>query len=90
MNRQTERRKFFVDAFSKMPLWETWETKDYDVPPKTVVTSMYQAGMDAVTTKVEVEPPKVRHHVKLIPRRVRRSMARDLAKRGWQATRYSR
>jgi len=86
-SRQVVRRSAFLRVFDRMPTFETWETEDYNVPPKVVATNMYQAGLEAVTKKVEVEPPKVRHHFRLIPRWVRRSMARDLMKREFRAAR---
>jgi hypothetical protein len=86
-SRQVTRRTIFARVLERMPKIETWETEDYDVAPKVVATSMYQAGIEAVTKKVEVEPPKIRHHFRFIPRWVRRSMARDLMKREFRAVR---
>jgi hypothetical protein len=71
MNRQTERRKLFQFAMAQMPLWETWTTE------REVLPEGFTAA-EAVPTIVK------RNHVKMIPRRVRRSMARDLAKRRWE------
>ena len=85
--RQSERRARFLAAFSDMPRFEMWTTEDWSVPPQTVATNMYEAGLDTVTKKVEVEPPRVRQHVKLIPRHVRRDMARQLSRRRYRADR---
>ena len=82
--RQAERRARFFAALNDMPRLETWTTEDYSAPPQTVATNIYQAGLDAVTKTVEVEPPRIRHHVKLIPRRVRRDMARKLSRRKYR------
>lgn len=81
-SRQIERRARFQFALSKMPLWETWETSDApDIQPseRDDLVSMYD--LSAVFPSEPGEPPRIRHHCKVIPRRVRRSMARDLAKR---------
>lgn len=80
--RQAERRARFFAALSDMPRFETWTTEDWSAPAQTVATNMYEAGL--VTKKVEVEPPRIRRHVKLIPRRVRRDMARKLAQRKYR------
>lgn len=86
--RQEERRSRFEHAFGKMPLWETWTT---EIPaPKTYTideaVSAYEAGILAVSDVISDTPPKpiIKHHLKLIPRRVRRSMARDLARREYR------
>ncbi len=71
MNRQIERRKMVEMAFSQMPLWEAWTT-EHEVLPEGFTAD------EAVPTLVK------RNHARTIPRRVRRSMARDLAKRRWQ------
>ncbi len=70
--RQTERRKLFEIAFAQMPAWETWTTEDGK-------TSATYRMVDGVLKLVDVSA--TRNHMKTIPRRVRRSMARDLAKR---------
>lgn len=82
--RQTERRARSETALNDMPRWETWQTEDWNVPPRTVATNnygMYEAGLPSVAKTVEVEPPRIRQHVKLIPRRVRRDMARKKSSR---------
>lgn len=82
--RQYERRARFLAALKDMPRFETWTTEDYSVPPQTVATNMYEAGLQAVTKAVEIEPPRIRHHARLIPRRVRRDMARKLSQRQYR------
>ena len=80
--RQTERRGRFFAALNDMPRFETWTTENHNAPPRTVATNIYEVGL--VTKKVEVEPPRIRQHVKLIPRRVRRDMARKLSLRQYR------
>lgn len=78
ISRQGERFARFQAAFRSMPTFETWTTED---------------GKPSATYKMVdghlklVEFGATRHHVKIIPRRVRRSMARDLAKRQFRADR---
>ncbi len=74
MSRQIERQKLFEMAFANMPLWETWTTEDGKV------SATYQMVDDGLKL---VDMSATRHHVKVIPRRVRRDMARKLAKRQW-------
>lgn len=78
MTRQQERRRRFEFALTKMPLWETWTTEDGKV------SATYQM-VDGHLKLVDVSA--TRHHVKIVLRRVRRSMARDLAKREFRAER---
>jgi len=73
--RQTERLKLFEMAFANMPLWETRTTEDGKL------SATYQM-IDGQLKLVEVSA--TRYHVKMIPRRVRRDMARKLSKRQWQ------
>ncbi len=74
--RQGERWARFQVAFRNMPTFETWDTED----GKPSVTYEVVDGQAKL-----VELGTTRHHVRLIPRRVRRSMARDLAKRQLRA-----
>ncbi len=75
MNRQSERRKLVEMAFGQMPLHETWTTED----------GKPSATYEMVDGHLKlVEFGAKRNHVRTIPRRVRRSMARDLAKRRWK------
>ncbi len=68
------RRHGFLEALSRMPYFETWDSGEAVLPE----------GF----TEDEAVPIIIRqHHVKLIPRRVRRDMAKKLAKRGFQAMR---
>lgn len=89
MNRQTERRKLFEFACSQMPHFETW-VEEIEPSPRILTpdeaTLMYEAGMLAVTDVVNYNATEARfvQHARLIPRKVRRSMARDLAKRRWE------
>jgi hypothetical protein len=75
-----------------MPYFETW-TEEINPSPRILTpheaTSMYEAGMLAVTDVVSDNAAAARFvsHVRLIPRRVRRDMAKKLAKRGFQAMR---
>lgn len=78
ISRQEERRLRFQHTFGLMPLWETWETTDGPeiVPSKRDdLVSMYDLK-DVYPANLDSEPPKIRHHCKSIPRRVRRDMAR--------------
>lgn len=69
--RQTERRARFDVAFSQMPRWETWTTQHKALPEFTE-----DEAVPLITT---------RHHAKLIPRRVRRDMARQRSKREYRS-----
>ncbi len=83
MSRQTERLKLREMAFANMPLWETWTTTDkVKIETPDFLAEYYNLG--DVLPSAPTDPPKIQHHVKTIPRRVRRSMARDLAKRKWK------
>lgn len=88
--RQTERRAMFFAALNAMPRFETWTTEDWNAPTRTVAinnyTSMY--GEAFVEKSVAVEPPRIRQHVKLIPRSVRRDMARKLSQRKYRVDHY--
>lgn len=70
--RQQKRRELFQVAFAGMPLWETWTTA-HDANTG-FLTFDYEPLLETFT----------RHHCKPIPRRVRRSMARDRAHREWR------
>jgi len=84
--RQAERRARFLAALNDMPRFETWTTEDYSVPAQNVATNNYISmyGEMLVEKTVEVEPPRIRQHVKLIPRKVRRDMARKLSQRKYR------
>lgn len=71
--RQADRRHRFQAAFTQMPLWEVWTT-----------THQAYTGFFDVLNRPEIIDVK-RNHVKSIPRRLRRTMARARAKREWQA-----
>ena len=78
MSRQTDRREHFQSAFAKMPKFETWTTE----------TGKISATFRMIEGRLKLtDVSATRHHVKIIPRRVRRSMARALAKREFRATR---
>ena len=78
IQRQTERRERFLSAFRSMPIFETWDTED---------------GKPSATYKMVdgrlklIEFGATRHHCKVIPRRVRRSMARNLSRREYRTVR---
>lgn len=84
--RQTERRARFLVALNDMPRFETWTTEDWGTPTQTVATNNYTGmhGEAFVEKSVEEEPPRIRQHVKLIPRKVRRDMARKLSQRKYR------
>ena len=83
--RQYERRARFLAALNQMPRFETWTTEDWNAPPRTVATNNYDTELQLVTKLTEVEPPRIRHHAKLIPRHTRRDMARKLSQRQYRA-----
>lgn len=78
IQRQTERRERFLTAFRSMPVFETWDTED----GKLSATYEMVDGRLAL-----VEIGATRHHCKVIPRRLRRSMARELSRREYRAVR---
>lgn len=67
ISRQSERRARFLSAFSDMPRFETWETEHEALPEGFTIE-------EAIPVIVK------RQHVKLIPRSVRRDMARHLSR----------
>ena len=69
--RQYERRARFQSALNDMPRFETWTTYHDDVG------HYYLKDDPAITRKKE--------HAKLVPRKVRRDMARQLSKRQYRA-----
>lgn len=85
--RQGERRARFLAALNDMPRLETWTTGGRDELSESDAVSMYEAGVRAVAEPMGIESPRVRQHVKLIPRRVRRDMARQLSRRQYRADR---
>ena len=89
--RQSERRARFQVLFQQMPTIETWTTETPVLRPYTPseAQSMYEAAFLAVTNVISDSPPKpiIKHHFKLIPRRIRRDMARIRAKREYRADR---
>lgn len=89
--RQSERRARFLAALKDMPCFETWTTENHSEPSRVVATnnyvSMYEAGLLTVTKEIEAEPPRIRQHVRLIPRCIRRDMARQLSRRQYRVDR---
>ena len=79
--RQGERWARFQVAFQKMPLWETWSEQRNKLTEAEYFNACREAG------EVLERETRTVNHCKSIPRRVRRSMARDLAKREYQAAR---
>lgn len=71
--RQQVRRRLFQSAFATMPLWERWET--------THKADTGFRDVDGERVLVDVK----REHAKAISRRLRRDMARQLARRQWYA-----
>ncbi len=69
--RQTERRLRFLAVLNEMPRLETWATD------RVIVIGVDENGED-------ITKPGLRHHVKLIPRRVRRDMARKRSSREYR------
>ena len=67
--RQTIRRKRFEFLLAQMPFWETWITDHVE-----------EIGYDQFND-VPILRESQRQHVKLIPRRVRRDMARKRMQR---------
>lgn len=72
--RQQERRQLFSNALSRMPFWETWTTRRNKLSDAEHFNACRDAGMELERETVE------RGNFKLIPRRKRRAMARELAK----------
>lgn len=82
--RQAKRRLFFHHIFIQMPLWEVWDVPQLAEPEKSVAVSMYgTVGDEVVYQGTKVNPPRRDFHI--IPRRLRRTMARARARREWQA-----
>lgn len=71
ISRQGERWARFQALFRSMPMWETWTTEQE-------VLLWEHPRQIAMSVKA---------HCKVIPRRVRRDMARQRAKREFQASR---
>lgn len=65
VSRQVRRREAFQSALATMPRWEKWTTE-------------YQA---VIWANPREERTVKREHCKLIPRRIRRDMARQRSKR---------
>lgn len=75
--RQIERRLQFQSAFRSMPIFETWDTEHPTgcMSPENLQL-MLKRGISV--GNIPIGPETItKHHVKVIPRRVRRSMARD-------------
>lgn len=82
--RQSQRRTLFQSAFTPMPLWEVWDVPQPAEPEKSIAVSMYgTVGDEVVYQGTKVNPPRRDFHI--IPRRLRRTMARARARREWQA-----
>ena len=78
MTRQTERRNLFESALATMPAFEAWS----ETRPKLTDEEYFYAcrKADAVLERETVTV----NHCKLIPRRIRRDMARQLSHRQWK------
>lgn len=85
MNRQQERKSRFEFALTQMPMWETWEEERPPRPPEPEVTETSMYGITAELAPRVEHVSRIIHHVKLIPRSVRRDMARKRAKREYCA-----
>lgn len=82
--RQAIRRHRFHAVFASMPLWEVWDVPQPAEPEKSVAVSMYgTVDGEIVHQGTKVNPPRRDFHI--IPRRLRRTMARTRARREWQA-----
>lgn len=73
--RQQERRERFEAALGRMPIWETWST-----------TFKVDTGLRDMEGERILEDAH-RNYAKLIPRRLRRSMARDLSRKEYREAR---
>jgi len=80
--RRSERRARFQAAFNDMPRWEKWDEEV--VAPATTATINYRDGEFPESTAEVVGEPIVRHHAKLILRRIRRDMARKRSLREYR------
>ena len=72
MTRQQQRRTKFHQLLALMPMLETWETTH------TVnIGTFHEPELEQVT----------KAHVRIVPRRIRRDMARKRFQREWKAAR---
>jgi hypothetical protein len=79
MNRQQERRERFQTVLAQMPAWETWSDE------RSVLTDAEYFNACRDSMKILERETCTIHHVKLIPRSVRRDMARQRSLREFRA-----
>lgn len=85
--RQQTRRVLFKTAFSTMPMWETW-VRETPVPVPSDVDSMWMFPSNYIAEHYPQptmpQQAKDADDFRLIPRRKRRQMARELSGRQWK------